>query len=309
MEASITLKNVGKRFKENHVISDLSFGIEKGSTFTIVGRDGAGKSTLLKILSGLTGIDSGQVYIQGQEINKSSQEFRHNLAFLPPHNIHNPWITGRQNIEKYLDYSSTTERKFRKKMKQFSSLLEFDQYLDSIPEHYPKGIKRRLDLILVLIQDAPILLLDEPLKDLDYHTRGKLLNYLKEIKGEKTTVIATDEFTEIETVTDRWIVLHKGMVRYDGDLETMVEHVDLDFTGYLEIKADQRSEILQELEASSLVNNIQDLGNTIQIATDSATNFLQLIQELGEENFCRIAGNSVNMNYLLDQLTSDEGLQ
>lgn len=307
MEASITLKKVGKRYKNNSIITDLSLGIEKGTTFTIIGQDGAGKSTLIKILAGLIKTDSGKVYIHGQDINQFMQETRQQIGYLPPHNIHDPWLTGRENIERYKNFSSHNAYNFKKLYHKFTDLLEFDNYMDQIAAHYPKGVKRRLDLILVLLQDPAILLLDEPIQDLDYHTKQIMLDYLNNIKKEKTTVIATDDFTEIETVTDRWVVLHNGSIRYDGDLEKMVSHVNLDFTGFLEIKNNFRKNILESLKSDDLVKKFKNLGNTIEIKTDSASDFFTLIEKLGEDKFCRIAGNSVDLNYLLEQLTSDEG--
>jgi len=309
MEASITFKNVCKRYQNNSVLSDLSLGVEKGTTFTIIGKDGAGRSTLLKIIAGLTNIDSGSVYVQGQEVSQKIKEVRQNIGYLPPHNIHDPWISGKSNIEKYYEYSDIKTYLFKKRYEYYTSLFEIKGYLDKKPIKYPDGVKRRLDLILVLIQDPDILLLDEPLKDLDYHIREILLKYLKDIKTKKTTVITTNEFTEIETVTDRWIVLHNGSTRYDGDLETMLSHVDLNFTGYLEIKENNRGKIIEQLHSNDNVRSVKNLGNTIQVETKSAHSFFKMVQELGESNFYRIAGNSVNMKYLLDQLTSEEGLE
>jgi ABC-type multidrug transport system ATPase subunit len=309
MEASITFKNVCKRYNNNSVLSDLSLGIEKGTTFTIIGKDGAGRSTLLKIIAGLTAIDSGSVYVQGREVTQNTKEVRQNIGYLPPQNIHDPWISGNSNIEKYYEYSDIESHIFQKRYEYFSDLFEIKDYLAKKPNKYPDGVKRRLDLILVLIQDPDILLLDEPLKDLDYHIREILLKYLKDVKTKKTTVITTNEFTEIETVTDRWIVLHNGSIRYDGDLETMLTHVDLNFTGYLEIKENNRGKIIEQLHSKDNVRSVKNLGNTIQVETKSALSFFKIVEELGESNFYRIAGNSVNMNYLLDQLTSEEGLE
>ncbi|MCF7886031.1 MAG: ABC transporter ATP-binding protein [Candidatus Marinimicrobia bacterium] len=309
MEASITLKKVSKRYDKRSVITDLSLGIEKGTSFTVIGRDGAGKSTLLKILAGLNKIDSGQVYIKGQEISQNIDKIRKNIGYLPPYNIHDPWISGQDNLEKYKEYANLSDLTFQKRYQKYTSMLQLQNQMEKLPNYYSKGLKRRLDILLVLIKEPDIFILDEPLKNLDYKMKEILLDYLNKIKESKTIVIATDEFREIETVTDRWIVLHNGTIRYDGNLEKMVEHVDLDFTGHLEIKKVFREKVTDSLKTSKLVKNMKDLGNTIEIKTESAEKFWQLIKDLGEDRFCRIAGNSVNMHYLLDQLTSDEGYE
>ena len=76
MEASITLKSVAKRFNNRNLLADLSFGVEKGTTFVLIGANGAGKSTILKLLVGLIYKDTGSIYIRGQDISTRSIETR-----------------------------------------------------------------------------------------------------------------------------------------------------------------------------------------------------------------------------------------
>jgi len=307
MEASITLKNVGKKFDEKYVISDLSIGIEKNSTFTIIGQDGAGKTTLLKLLSTAIEKDRGHIYVQGTEIGEDIKKVRRNIGYLPDHNIHNNNLSARENIKYYHSFGSLSSYEYDKNLEYFIELFEFSDSIDKKPANYPKGFKRRLDLIQVLMEEPEILIMDEPLKELDYFGREILIDYLMEIKDSTTIIIASDDFTEIETITDRWVVLHNGSIRYDGNLETIVEHTTLDFTGYIEIKQKYRQDVLRELKEREEIKALEERGNTIELRTDNANKFFTVLNRIGPDKFYRISGNSVNMNYFLRQLTSNEG--
>ena len=83
MEASVTFKAVGKAIGKKTLIADLSFGVEKGSTFVLIGKNGAGKSTILKLLVGLIEKDTGSEYIQGQDISTRSAETRLICGYMP----------------------------------------------------------------------------------------------------------------------------------------------------------------------------------------------------------------------------------
>ena len=83
MEASITLKKIAKKFRNKTIIADLSFGVEKGTTFVIVGENGAGKSTLMKILTGRIERDAGMAYIHGKDIRSRGFETRSITGYMP----------------------------------------------------------------------------------------------------------------------------------------------------------------------------------------------------------------------------------
>ena len=99
MEASITLKKVGKLIGDKTILAGLSFGIERGSLVAIVGLNDSGKSTLLKLLSGYENPNYGQVFIQGLDMNKRRNETRKLLGYVSFENDLDPWLTLQQNIE------------------------------------------------------------------------------------------------------------------------------------------------------------------------------------------------------------------
>ena len=98
MEASITLKKVGKLIRDKTILAGLSFGVEKGSLVAIVGENDSGKSVLLKLLSGFENPNYGQVFIHGLDMDKRRQETQKLIGYVPYETNLDPWLTLKQNI-------------------------------------------------------------------------------------------------------------------------------------------------------------------------------------------------------------------
>lgn len=307
MEASITLKNVSKHFNKRYVLSDLSIGIEKGSTFAIIGRNGAGKSTLLRILSTILKPDRGTVYIDGKDIEQNIVVVKKIVAYLPDHDIHDPWLTGRENLTKRARYLGIRDAEFESRVTPFVKMFEIEDELDNYPVTYSRGIKRRLDIVQVLIGNPEVIILDEPTMGLDYHTRAILFRYILDQKGKKTVVLSSNEFTEIQTTADRWIVLEHGRIRFDGTLENMVAQIEIPFYGTIEFRHGGE-QLIKALQHAKEIKEIHDLGRSVQIVTENIRDFITVLQKINLDDVISISGSSIHIEEFLNQLNSDEGL-
>lgn len=246
MEASVTFKNISKRFEKKYVLSSLTLGIEKGSAFAIIGRDGAGKSTLLRILATLLTPDTGKVYINDKDISNYTAEVKRSIGYLPDHDMHDPWLTGWENLVLRAEFLDIKKSEIENRINPLLQEFEIGEEIQNYPVTYSHGMKRRLDIIQVLLGDPSILILDEPTLGLDYHIRNIFFKYLLKQKGKKTIIVASNEFTEIQTIADRWVVLHHGEIRYDGTLERMSSLVEIPFVGTLEFKNSKKSRLFLE---------------------------------------------------------------
>jgi len=306
VEASITLKNVSKHFKKRYVLSNLSIGIEKGSTFAIIGRNGAGKSTLLRIISSIMEPDNGMVYINGQEIIQNAAKVKQVIGYLPDEDMHDPWLTGRENLDKRAKYLGLRHADFSRQVEPLVKLFELEDELDNYPVTYSRGIKRRLDIIQVLMGNPEIVILDEPTMGLDYHIRSVLFRYILEHKGKNTFIFSSNEFTEIQTIADRWIVLDRGRIRFDGTLENMIEQIELPFYGNIEFRHGGY-QLIKALQHVKEIKELHDLGKTIQIVTENMKDFLTILQKVNLDEIISISGSSIHVEEFLKQLNSDEG--
>ncbi len=223
MEASITFKTVGKTVGKQTLLADLSFGIEKESTFVIIGENGSGKSMILKLLVGLIQKDTGSVYIHGQDISTRSVETRSICGYMPQSMNLDDDLTIFDNISIHGQLHGLTQSEAKKNTLHWADHLEFSQFLEKSPNEVAFGLQRKILFARTLVHDPEVLLLDEPTTGMDPHSRSAVWNILDRLHNKKTIIFVTQNFTEAERYADRIAILHEGNIKMDGTLERLIE--------------------------------------------------------------------------------------
>ena len=223
MEASITFKAVGKTINKEILLADLSFGIEKGSTFVIIGKNGSGKSMILKLLVGLIQKDTGTVYIHGQNISTRSLETRSICGYMPQNINLDDDLTIFDNISIHGQLHGLNHSEAKKNTLHWADHLDFSQFLDESPRKLAFGLQRKILFARTLVHDPEVLLLDEPTTGMDPHSRSCVWNILDRLHHKKTIIFVTQNFTEAERYSDRIAILHEGNIKMDGTLERLIE--------------------------------------------------------------------------------------
>ena len=223
MEASITFKRVGKTIGKQTLLADLSFGIEKESTFVIIGENGSGKSMILKLLVGLIQKDTGSVYIHGQDISTRSLETRSICGYMPQTVNLDEDLTVSDNISIHGQLHGLTHVEAKKNTLHWADLLNFSESLNQYPSKLAYGLQRKILFSRTLVHDPAVLLLDEPTTGMDPHSRSAVWNILDRLHNKKTIIFVTQNFTEAERYSDRIAILHEGNIKMDGTLERLIE--------------------------------------------------------------------------------------
>ena len=129
MEASITLKSIAKKFDGKPILADLSFGVETGTNFVIVGKNGAGKSTLLKLLTGLVETDAGSAYIHGLNIQSRGKETRAVTGYMPQICNLDVDMTIYDNIAVYAQLQGMKKHEIHHSLAKFADKLDLKKQL------------------------------------------------------------------------------------------------------------------------------------------------------------------------------------
>ena len=194
MEASITLKAVGKTFKNNILLADLSFGVEKGSTFVLLGENGAGKSVVLKLLVGLIEKDAGKAYIQGKDISTRGEEIRSITGYMPQSVDLDNELTVLENLEIFGRLHGLSATDANKNSLDWAERLDFRINLNQVPDTLSNGNKRLVQFSRALVHDPEVIILDEPTTGLDPHSRTKVWDVLDKLHQHKTIIFTTQNF-------------------------------------------------------------------------------------------------------------------
>ncbi|GAA3649391.1 ABC transporter ATP-binding protein [Asaccharospora irregularis] len=208
----IEVKNVSKKYKKIKALNDISFNIQEGKITAILGTNGVGKSTILKAISGLVGIDSGEILIDGDRINKDTYN---KLAFVPDVESHFPQLTIKESFEFmkefYINWSDE---------KAYEMLEIFNLTDDLLISSLSKGNKARVKIVLGFAQNAKYTLLDEPFSGIDIFKREEFIGIMAKYMDEnQSIIITTHEIGEIEMIVDDVLIIDNGKLIFGFNAE------------------------------------------------------------------------------------------
>ena len=214
MEAIVKIDNVNKKYGDNHVVRDLFLEIKQGEFLTMLGPSGCGKTTTLRMIAGFETPTSGNIYIEGQEIQNTEPYEREvntvfqNYALFPHMSIYDNLAFG-------LSVKKVNKEEIKKRVTEILELVQLVGFENRKPDQLSGGQKQRVAIGRALINKPKVLLLDEPLGALDLKLRKQMQFELKRLQKKLgiTFIYVTHDQEEALTMSDRIAIM------YGGDLE------------------------------------------------------------------------------------------
>ncbi len=223
---ALSIQNVNVAYGKVRVLHGLTLDISEGETFGLMGLNGAGKTTLIKSILGLRDVESGQIFVFGQE--RMTDESRRQYAYLPER-FDPPWFL--KGIE-FIQFSQELYRtEFRDDVaRDAARQLGLDPAaLDRRVQTYSKGMRQKLGLMGTVLTGCGLLILDEPMSGLDPRARAAVKKMLLEMKKQgKTIFLSSHILADMDEVCDRVGVLHEGYLLYAGSPEGLKDQVGAD---------------------------------------------------------------------------------
>ena len=278
MEASITLKAIGKTFRNNTLLADLSFGVEKGSTLVILGENGSGKSVVLKLLVGLIEKDVGMAYIHGKDISTRGDKIRSITGYMPQTIDLDDELTVLENLEIFGQLHGLSAHDAHTNGLDWAERLNFANNLQRMPQDLSHGNKRLVQFARALVHDPQVIILDEPTKGLDPHSRTKVWDILDKLHQHKTILFASQNFAEAERYADRIAILHHGNIKMDGTLERLIETTH-GLTRYrLSFSQPPADEFMEKLKAFPRILRPQVKGTELEFYSRERKQFFNALE-------------------------------
>ena len=217
MSEEIIIKHALKKYGENVIIPDLNLDIREGEFFTLLGPSGCGKTTLLRMIAGFNSIEGGDFYFGEKRINDLDPAKR-NIGMVFQNYAIFPHYTVRKNVEFGLKNKKFPKDKIKTQSEKFMKLMQIDQYADRMPERLSGGQQQRVALARALCIEPDVLLMDEPLSNLDAKLRVEMRTVIKNIQHNVgiTTVYVTHDQEEAMAVSDRIAVMNAGVIQHVG---------------------------------------------------------------------------------------------
>ncbi len=217
MSVNISVKDAIKRYGDNTVIPNLSVEIKEGEFFTLLGPSGCGKTTLLRRIAGFNSIEGGDFNFNEQRINDMEPSKR-NIGMVFQNYAIFPHLTVRQNIAFGLTNRNKSKEEIKNEVDEILKTMQIEEYADRLPEKLSGGQQQRVALARAIVIKPNVLLMDEPLSNLDAKLRVDMRTAIKEIQQEVniTTVYVTHDQEEAMSVSDRIAVMNLGEIQHIG---------------------------------------------------------------------------------------------
>lgn len=217
-EFAIRVSGLKKAYKEKDVLKGVTFEVEKGSIFCLLGSNGAGKTTMVKILATLLRMDSGTAFIEGQDVKKNGAEVRKKISLTGQFAAVDEILTGRENLEMTARLCHIKDYKMH--ADQLLRDFHLEEAADQRTSAYSGGMRRRLDIAMSLLGNPSVIFLDEPTTGLDPQSRNAMWNIIEQLKENGVTIFLTTQYLEeAEELADRVAILHEGVIIANGTVE------------------------------------------------------------------------------------------
>lgn len=217
LSVAISIKNAVKRYGDSTIIPDLSLDIREGEFFTLLGPSGCGKTTLLRMIAGFNSIEGGDFYFNDKRINDLDPAKR-NIGMVFQNYAIFPHYTVRQNVEFGLKNRGVPAQERRAKSEEFLRLMQIENLADRKPDRMSGGQQQRVALARALVIQPDVLLMDEPLSNLDAKLRVDMRSAIRRTQHQVgiTTVYVTHDQEEAMAISDRIAVMKGGILQQVG---------------------------------------------------------------------------------------------
>ena len=277
MSVSIKARDIIKKYGDNIVIPNLNLDINNGEFFTLLGPSGCGKTTFLRMIAGFNTIEGGEISFEDKVINDIPAHKR-NIGMVFQNYAIFPHLTVKQNVEYGLKLRNLSKKEMENKVSDILKVVKIDDYKDRLPERLSGGQQQRVALARAIVIHPSVLLMDEPLSNLDAKLRVEMRGAIREVQKEVgiTTVYVTHDQEEALAISDRIAVMKDGVVQHVGTpkeiytrpkntfVSTFIGHSNL-FKGTIEIKERETFVKFEKGYAVNLKDNIKD-GEKVIIA-------------------------------------------
>ncbi len=224
MDVHIQLKQLTVKFKDVTAVDDVTIDIKEGELVSLLGPSGCGKSTTLYTIAGLYQPSAGEIHFKNQCVNEIPSEKR-NIGMVFQDYALYPHMTVKNNIAFPLKMNKISKKEIDDKVMAIANLVHIGHLLNRKPGQLSGGQQQRVAIARALIKEPDILLLDEPLSNLDAGLRVELRSEIRRIQRQLgiTTIFVTHDQEEAVSISDSIILMHHGKIQQYGCAETLYD--------------------------------------------------------------------------------------
>jgi gliding motility-associated transport system ATP-binding protein len=217
----VNVHNLTKRYGNLVAVENLSFQLERGDVLGFLGPNGAGKTTTMRIITGYMPPTKGTVHIEGVDIFDNPLRAKKLIGYLPE----NPPLYNDMTVAEYLDFVADIKqvKKQEKKSKIFYVLDKcgLSEVRKRIIGHLSKGYRQRVGIAQALVNNPPVLILDEPTIGLDPVQIIEIRDLIKSLSGDRTVILSTHILPEVTMICSKVVIINEGKIVLEESLQNL----------------------------------------------------------------------------------------
>ncbi|MBI3233805.1 MAG: ABC transporter ATP-binding protein [Bacteroidetes bacterium] len=283
----VTLNSISKTYKKGNspAVTDISFSVNKGELFGLIGPDGAGKTSIFRMLTTLLLPNSGSALVNGYDIVKDYKKIRNCVGYMPGRFSLYQDLTVEENLNFFATVFNTTIKQNYDLIKDI--YIQIEPFKTRRAGQLSGGMKQKLALCCALIHKPVILFLDEPTTGVDAVSRKEFWEMLKRLKEQGITILVSTPYMDEATLCERIALIQSGKILSINTPDNIIK----EYPGKLyEIKSTLMSKLLHDLRASELIGSCNTFGeyHHISFQNESESEKSKLIEYLQNSNHTMI---------------------
>jgi len=274
------MKNVIKRYGDFLALDHLNLEIKEGEILGLLGPNGAGKTTAIRSLTGLIPIDSGELTVFGQKQHVNNIDVRRNMGLVTQEISVFKDMTAEQNLRYFGGLYGLKGSELSSNVSRVLKFIGLTDRANKKPGTFSGGMQRRLNIGCALVHRPKLVIMDEPTVGIDPQSRNHILDSVKEIAAEGTTVIYTTHYMEeVQAICNRISIMDSGRVIADGTLEELISKVQHEDTIHLTAVVASKA-LYDDIVSIGGVKNVSVSGNNYTIISGAESGNINRIMEI-----------------------------
>ncbi len=274
---SVSLKNIIKTYGDVKAVNDVSFEVQKGELFGLIGPDGAGKTSIFRILTTVLLADSGAATVEGFDVVKNYREIRNRVGYMPGRFSLYQDLTVKENLSFFATVFGTTIEKNYELIKDIYDQIK--PFNNRRAGKLSGGMKQKLALCCALIHKPDVLFLDEPTTGVDVVSRKEFWDMLDKLKKQGITIVVSTPYMDEATLCDRIALIQNGNIMSIDNPDNIVQSFPKPLFA---AKADNIYKLLEDLRTDGEVESCYAFGEYLHLTLKS--------DEIEAESVTDIAG-------------------
>ena len=263
----ISSSNLTKRYADLVAVDQISFAVNRGECFGILGPNGAGKTSIMKMVSCVSPVTSGELWVQGKNVQRDQRTIKSELGVVSQADSLDPGLNVIQNLLAYGRFFNLPAKRARERAWSALDLFQLKDKAYQVPDQLSGGMRRRLLVGRALLHEPKILVLDEPTIGLDPQTRHFVWDRLLRLQEQGITILLTTHYMEEAAyLCDRLVVMDLGKILVEGSPEELVRAYTGEQVIQIQVPEAERRRLVERLAGQGF--DFDDVGESVLLYGD-----------------------------------------